>query len=65
MGGLRTQNSVWLVNSEMNAYGLRTHLQGVMGDKDRIWVCEIVKNHSWDNAMAGTKEWLKQNPPSR
>lgn len=61
----RTQESYWLVSVTNTAEELHDHLKQYVDKDDRLWVAELTKNHHFSNAIAGTNNWLKQNPPSR
>jgi len=65
LGGHKTQLSLWLVAFSNSARELHDHLQGFVDGEDRLWVTEIVRNKYYTNAMPGTNDWLKQNPPAR
>jgi hypothetical protein len=66
LGGHKTNLSYWLVNVNMaSARDFRSHLAKFVDNDDRLWVVELTNNHSFQNALAGTNDWLKANPPAR
>lgn len=66
LGAHRTQDSYWLVNViQTSAKALHDHLKQYVDADDRLWVAELVKNHHFSNAKAGTNNWLAANPPAR
>lgn len=65
LGAHRTQASYWLVNVNNTAKELHDHLKRFVDEDDKIWTSELTKNSWYSNAMAGTNEWIKNNPPAR
>ena len=65
LGGHKTQLSLWLVAVENTAKELHDHMKQFVDNDDRIWVAELTKSHWFSNAIGGTNEWIKENPPSR
>lgn len=65
LGAHRTQESYWLVNVDNTAGELHDHLKKFVDADDRIWVSELTRNHRYSNAMKGTNDWIKNNPPSK
>ena len=64
-GAHRTQYSTWLVASAAGAKGVHDHFQRYLDGNDRLWVTRVRPGEHWfSNAMAGTNDWLKRNPPS-
>ncbi|KCZ64333.1 CRISPR-associated endoribonuclease Cas2 [Hyphomonas atlantica] len=61
----KTQYSVWLGNFSNSAKEVHDHLKTYMDDDDRLMVSEFTKYHWYSNAIGGTNEWLKKNPPQR
>ncbi|GBQ90921.1 CRISPR-associated endonuclease Cas2 [Gluconobacter albidus] len=64
-GAHRVQKSLWFLASPLSAKDLTKMLQSLIHPKDRILVAELVTNSWWVNAMPGTNDWVKANPPSR
>lgn len=65
LGGHRALASFWLLNVDNTAQEVKDHLfNGYMDKNDLIWVSELTKKNTY-MAMAGTNEWLKNNPPER
>lgn len=65
LGAHRTQDSYWLVNVDNTAQELHDHLKSFVDADDRVWVSELTRNHHYANALKGTNDWIKSNPPSR
>jgi CRISPR-associated endonuclease Cas2 len=65
LGAHRTQLSYWLVNVTNTARELLDHLKQYVDSDDRLWISELTRNHTFANALGGTNDWLKANPPSR
>jgi len=66
LGAFRTQASYWLVNVNLpTAKQLHDHLKQYVDQDDRLWVSELTTNYWYSNALAGTNDWLKRNPPAR
>jgi hypothetical protein len=65
LDGHRTQESVWLVAVDATAKKVLNHLKQFVDGDDRLWVNELVKNRHFTNALRGTNDWLKNNPPRR
>lgn len=66
LGGHKTQLSLWLVNvTSTSASDLLNHLKRFVDGDDRLWISELTKNHTFSNALSGTIDWLKANPPAR
>jgi hypothetical protein len=65
LGAHRTQASYWLVSVNKTAAELHDHLKSFVDEDDRVWVSELTKNHHYSNAMPGTTNWIKSNPPAR
>lgn len=61
----RTQDSYWLVNVSNTARELHDHLKNFLDEDDRLWVSELTLNHHFSNALKGTNDWIKNNPPAR
>lgn len=64
-GGHRTQYSVWLVEDNSTAQDVHDHFKRLLDANDRLLVSELVDNHAYSNALKGTTNWIKQNPPRR
>jgi hypothetical protein len=63
LGAHRTQLSVWLVSLD-NTPSQVDHFKQFVDCNDRLWVTKIFKSeHTYSQAMAGTKKWLDENPP--
>lgn len=65
LGAHKTQLSLWLVPISKTAKELHDHLQAFVDINDRLWVTEVVKNKFYSNAISGTNDWMKENPPVR
>lgn len=66
LGGHKTQLSYWLVNvTSPTAKALHDHLKGFVDKDDRLWINELTKNNYYSNALSGTNDWMKANPPAR
>lgn len=65
LGAHRTQASYWLVNVNNTARELHDHLKQYVDADDKIWVSELTANHWYANAIKGTNDWIKGNPPAR
>jgi CRISPR-associated endonuclease Cas2 len=64
LGAFRTQYSLWLVNSNMSAIGLRQHFEKFVDENDRISTTKLFKDQfDYRNAIGGTNKWLAANPP--
>jgi hypothetical protein len=64
LGAMRTQDSLWLVPSELTAVGLRDHLKTYVHKKDRLWIVEIHSGRfAGHRALEGSEKWLKDHPP--
>ena len=63
--GHRTQYSLWLLSVNNTAKELHDHFKAYLDKDDRLWVLELTKIHHFSNAMAGTNDWIKNNPPAR
>lgn len=64
-GAHRTQYSTWLVASTSGAKSVHDHFKRLLDKDDRLWVTSIRAAENWySNAIGGTNEWLKRNPPS-
>lgn len=61
----RIQDSVWLCSFNVTAQQVHEHFKKLVDTDDRLLVVEFTNNHWFSNAMPGTNEWLKKNPPSR
>ena len=63
-GAHRTQYSTWLVASTLTAKGVHDQFKRYVDSDDRLWVTSVrVSEHWYSNAMTGTNDWLKRNPP--
>lgn len=61
----RTQYSLWLVNLNNTPKEVAEHFRKFMDGDDRIWATRVRSNEYWFiNAMNGTVEWLRKNPPT-
>ena len=65
MKGHRTQESYWLVASSLSAHQLHAHLRTFVDSDDTLWVSELTRNAMYNNAKAGTNDWIARNPPAR
>jgi len=65
LGAHRTEASYWLVNVNNTAKQLHDHLKQFVDNDDRLWVSEFTTNYWYSNALAGTNDWIKNNPPTR
>ena len=62
LDGIRTQKSVWLLNTDKTAREVLQHLIQFTDKDDRILVVEISKGrYSFSKAFAGTNAWFKAN----
>ncbi|RYY82794.1 MAG: CRISPR-associated protein Cas2 [Chitinophagaceae bacterium] len=61
----RTQYSVWLGDFNNTAKEVHDHFRQLLDADDRLMVSELTKNHRCTKAMAGTTDWLANNPPQR
>ena len=62
----KTQFSLWLVPSLKTAQGLHDLLKQYMHEKDRLWVCEMMKDrYTYSQAISGTNKWIENNPPRK
>jgi len=61
----RALESFWLINVTNSAKELHGHLSKYIDNDDRLWVSELTKQYWYNNAKAGTNDWLKANPPAR
>lgn len=59
------QYSMWLINSDKNARQLKDDISAFLDENDRLFVSELVKNHSYGKAIAGTKDFIEKHPPIR
>ena len=65
LGAHRTQLSLWLVNLANTPTEVVEHFQKFVDADDRILVSRMrPKEYTFVNAIAGTKNWLANNPPS-
>lgn len=63
-GAHRTQLSAWLVASTVGVQTVHDHFKAYLDTDDRLWVTRLRANEHWfSNALAGTNDWLKRNPP--
>jgi hypothetical protein len=61
----RTQYSAWLINLNNTAREVVEHFKQFVHNDDRLMAVRLRPGDYWYvNAMAGTNEWLKRNPPS-
>ena len=64
LGAHRFQDSAWLLNLNNTAKEVIEHFKGFTDSDDRLYVSIVHDNEYWyTNAMAGTNDWLKANPP--
>jgi CRISPR-associated endonuclease Cas2 len=60
----RTQYSLWLINSNMSPAQLRQHFEQFVDANDRIWTVKVFREqYDYRNAIGGTNDWIKANPP--
>lgn len=60
----RVLYSQWLANLNNTPAEVRDHFKSFMDKDDRIWVTKTRKGeYTFSNAMGGTNDWLKENPP--
>lgn len=60
----KTQLSAWLINLTNTPKEVADHFQGFMDNDDRLWVTRVrAAEHWYFNALEGTNDWLKANPP--
>jgi hypothetical protein len=60
----RTQLSVWLINLNNTPKETLEHFKQFVDYNDRLWVTKVFRDeYTYNNAMAGTTNWLKANPP--
>jgi len=61
----RVQESVWLINLNNTAKEVVEHFAKFVHADDRLWVSSVRKDQHWyRNALKGTTDWLKANPPT-
>lgn len=65
LGAHRALNSFWLLNLNNTAKETHDHFKQYVDSDDRLWVSELTKTNYYSNAMSGTNNWLKNNPPAR
>lgn len=64
-GAHKTQLSAWLISSSLGAKALHNRFKPLLDDNDRLWVTRVRPHeHTFSNAIAGTKRWLEEHPPS-
>lgn len=64
LGAHRTQLSLWLVSANNTVVEVRQHFQRFVDNNDRIWVTRLHKGqYDYCNAIGGSNNWLRNNPP--
>lgn len=65
LGAHRVQLSLWLANVSGTAQEIAEHIKGFVDKDDRVWVSRVRPSEHWYvNAIGGTNDWLKRNPPT-
>lgn len=65
LDGQRALEALWLVNVNNTAKEVHDHLKGYVDANDRLWVSELTAKRAVTNAIVGTSDWLRNNPPDR
>ena len=59
IGSEKIALSVWLVEQDMTAFGMRDHLKNFIDDDDKLVVIEFSKKPSYTRGFVSGGDWIK------
>ena len=58
LDAVRTELSVWYLDTANTAQEVYNHLKPFVDSDDRLMVVEFSKKPAWGNALKGTRDWV-------